>query len=137
MDEVSVAGAEAAAEYFLQLYPYVYATGDLAEWRSLSHAGCQFCASVISNVEEQVALMHTTQGGAISIQSVEGVAVDSSYTSVTVEFRQAPSATLDRAGTLVEDFPDAKTYRTLVGVEIANGKPVIRGVQPEVISGTA
>ncbi|MFD1504701.1 hypothetical protein FE374_12175 [Georgenia yuyongxinii] len=40
-----VAGAEAAAQYFLELYPYVYATGDLAEWEAMSHPDCTFCAS--------------------------------------------------------------------------------------------
>lgn len=52
MDEVSAAGAEAVAVYFLQLYAYVYATNDLTEWRALSHPECIFCASVITNVEE-------------------------------------------------------------------------------------
>src|SRR5690554_3704314 len=38
-----VAGAEAAAQYFLQLYPYVYATGDLSEWEAMSDPECVFC----------------------------------------------------------------------------------------------
>ena len=42
----SVEGAVAVAEYFLLLYPYVYATGDLADWNALSHPECIFCASV-------------------------------------------------------------------------------------------
>src|SRR5690625_2403296 len=46
-----VDGAVAAAEYFLLLYPYVYATGDLDEWQAMSHPDCNFCASVISNVD--------------------------------------------------------------------------------------
>src|SRR5665647_2376865 len=37
MDQADSAGAEAAAVYFLNLYAYVYATNDLAEWRALSH----------------------------------------------------------------------------------------------------
>lgn len=42
--------AAAIGEYFLQLYPYVYATGDLSEWQELSHPDCQFCQSVVDNV---------------------------------------------------------------------------------------
>src|SRR5450756_2482983 len=50
MDQVNAAGAEAVAAYFLNLYPYVYATNDLTEWKALSHAECVFCKSVIDNV---------------------------------------------------------------------------------------
>ena len=47
-----VAGAEAAAQYFLELYPYVYATGDLTEWDAMSDPECKFCESVRRNAEE-------------------------------------------------------------------------------------
>lgn len=53
-----VEGAIAAAQYFLELYPYAYNTGDLTEWRAMSHPDCVFCASVIENVEE----LHRTGG---------------------------------------------------------------------------
>ena len=35
MDENSSEGAIATATYFVQLYPYVYATGDLEQWKSM------------------------------------------------------------------------------------------------------
>ncbi|WP_448072787.1 DUF6318 family protein [Georgenia yuyongxinii] len=40
-----LAGAEAAAQYFLELYPYVFATGELDQWAAMSHPECVFCAS--------------------------------------------------------------------------------------------
>ncbi|CAM3155464.1 DUF6318 domain-containing protein [Actinomyces slackii] len=43
-------GRGAAAEYFISLYPYVYSTGDLTEWKAMSEEGCEFCQSVIDNV---------------------------------------------------------------------------------------
>ncbi|MCL3791845.1 hypothetical protein H6X68_04415 [Actinomyces sp. 186855] len=52
MDKLSPEGARAAAEYFLSLYPYVYATGDLSDWQAMSDAGCVFCNNVITNVTE-------------------------------------------------------------------------------------
>src|SRR5665648_1058481 len=70
MDVADSAGAEAAAVYFLQLYPYVYATNDLTEWRELSHAECVFCASVITNVEEQIADSHHSDGGLVTLRSI-------------------------------------------------------------------
>lgn len=36
-------GAAAAAEYFIELYPYVMATGDTEEFEAMSHRACGFC----------------------------------------------------------------------------------------------
>ena len=52
MDEHSSYGAAQTAAYFLSLYPYVYATGDLATWQDMSQDTCTFCNSVITNVTE-------------------------------------------------------------------------------------
>lgn len=50
MDEHSSYGASQTAVYFLSLYPYVYATGDLTAWQDMSQDTCIFCNSVITNV---------------------------------------------------------------------------------------
>ena len=57
-DQHDMAGAVAAAEYFITLYPYVYATGDLTAFRTMSDATCKFCDSVINNTTS----MHTAGG---------------------------------------------------------------------------
>ena len=117
MDEVSAAGAEAAAVYFLQLYPYVYATGDLDEWREMSHPECVFCSSVIANVEEQVAAGDHSVGGLVSISTVSSTEVDTArWFSVSAELVQAPSQRVDPGGNAVEDFPEAKAYRMDIAV---------------------
>lgn len=46
--DMSTVDAEAAkdlAVYFLRLYPYVYATGDVTEWKAVSHPECIFCSA--------------------------------------------------------------------------------------------
>ena len=48
-DQHDLTGAIAAAQYFITLYPYVYATGDLTAFRAMSDATCKFCDSVITN----------------------------------------------------------------------------------------
>ena len=53
MDTFDSAGAEAVAVYYMQLYPYVFATGDLTEWKTLSHPECIFCSDVARQVQEQ------------------------------------------------------------------------------------
>ncbi|WP_128683468.1 DUF6318 family protein [Actinomyces qiguomingii] len=45
-------GAITAATYFLNLYPYVYATGDIDAFEKMSDDNCEFCDSVINNATE-------------------------------------------------------------------------------------
>lgn len=51
-------GAQWAAIYFISLYPYVYATGDLTEWKEMSESSCGFCQNVI----DKVTLLHENGG---------------------------------------------------------------------------
>jgi len=51
-DEV---GAVAAAEYFMELHEWVYATGDLTEWDRLSGQTCAFCSNVHDAVHDSYA----------------------------------------------------------------------------------
>ena len=59
-DQHNLTGAIAAAQYFITLYPYVYATGDLTAFRAMSDATCKFCDSVITSATN----MHTSGGWA-------------------------------------------------------------------------
>ncbi len=43
MNRKDAEGAAAAAEYFIELYPYVMATGDVEEFEAMSHKACGFC----------------------------------------------------------------------------------------------
>ena len=50
MDKNTPEGAIATAEYFLALYPYMHATGDLSDWQAMSTPDCGFCNNVITKV---------------------------------------------------------------------------------------
>ena len=65
MDRDDADGAIAAATYFISLYPYAYASGDLLAWNAMSDPACIFCASVTGNVGEMVARGNRLTGGAI------------------------------------------------------------------------
>ena len=45
-------GAQQAAIYFMRLYPYAFATGDLTQWEAMSESTCGFCSNVTANVTE-------------------------------------------------------------------------------------
>jgi hypothetical protein len=44
-------GAAAAAEYFIELYPYVMATGDTEEFEAMSHRACDYCTGTLENAD--------------------------------------------------------------------------------------
>ena len=50
MDQDTPEGAIATAQYFLALYPYMHATGDLSDWQAMSTPECGFCNNVITKV---------------------------------------------------------------------------------------
>ncbi|WP_086614732.1 DUF6318 family protein [Actinomyces ruminis] len=56
--EFTPEGAAAAAAYFLELVPYVYATGDLEAWQNMSDDNCEFCTGVGNEASE----MHDAGG---------------------------------------------------------------------------
>ncbi|MGN7704889.1 DUF6318 family protein [Cellulosimicrobium sp. 22601] len=66
MDRDDAEGAAAAAEYFLELYPYVMATGDTAEWDAMTWTEtCGFCSSVSEDARSITQDGHTFAGGAV------------------------------------------------------------------------
>jgi len=132
MDEVSAAGAEAVAVYFLQLLPYAFATGDLADYRELSHPDCIFCASAIAQVDEQATAGNHSVGGLIEVTSVISAEIDTGrWWSTSIEIIQEPSQTLDSSGQLVEDFPETIPYRMDLAVVYESGHWSIREVSHE------
>ncbi|WP_136313116.1 DUF6318 family protein [Actinomyces procaprae] len=50
--EFTPTGAADAATYFFELFPYVFATGDLDAWKNMSEDNCSYCVTVSDNVKE-------------------------------------------------------------------------------------
>ncbi|WP_199422501.1 DUF6318 family protein [Actinotalea solisilvae] len=116
MAEISVAGAEAAATYFLELYPYAYATNDLTEWRALSHPECGFCNSVISNVEEQVVAGTVSLGG-LHIDQLYAATISPSRFAVNAVVTESPSVEVAGDGSVVSELPTSKTYDVVFALQ--------------------
>ena len=121
--------AEAVALYFLQLFPYVYATGDLVDWNLLSHPECIHCASVRTGVEEMLAAGNHSEGGLFSIENVSTAQVSADWWHVTLNAVQEPSSTVGGDGAHVEEFPEQKTYRVDIAVVVEAGHWLVRGVE--------
>ncbi|WP_279596161.1 DUF6318 family protein [Actinomyces bowdenii] len=132
MDENSPAGAIATAEYFVQLYPYVYATGDLEQWRAMSREDCVFCTSVIDNVTE----LHSKGGWrdpwvhtVTNTQYVEP-GPGSDYSRIDVVFNRDATYTYDGSGN-APDVADANGGVVLMlAMKYENGRWVIREGEP-------
>ncbi|WP_456826786.1 DUF6318 family protein [Cellulomonas sp. P5_E12] len=127
----SADGAVAAAEYFLGLYPYIYATGDLNDWNALSHPECVFCSSATTNAQAMAGRGEHSQGGAFELvdRSVLEVNPGAWYT-VKIDLIQDPSATLNGTGDVVKSFPDTKRIHVDLAVVWNNGSWAVREATP-------
>jgi hypothetical protein len=114
LSQVDAETAQALAVYFLQLYPYVYATGDLTDWRALSHPECIFCASVIGNVEDMVAEGEHWEGGLPVFSDVAVTEVSASFYNVVLDLTEEPARRLGSDGAVIEESTGGGTLITLV-----------------------
>lgn len=103
MERDDIEGAKAAAQYFLELYPYVYSTGDLSAWLEIAHPDCEFCAGVAENVEDLHGDGGYADGPAIEFVKVDAQAPtsDNEYFAVRVEAIEHPSSRFDGSGTVL------------------------------------
>ncbi|MBL0886144.1 DUF6318 family protein [Myceligenerans indicum] len=76
MDRDDAAGAAAAAEYFIKLYPYVMATGDTEEFEAMSHGACGFCSDALEQAESIRENNDTWVGGEVNVEILEAYAPD-------------------------------------------------------------
>lgn len=111
MDRDDAEGAQAAAEYFMALYGYIFATGDLSEWSEMSYEDCVFCAGAA----ERVAELHDdggyAVGGEFTIDEVIVLEPDAEDDAFRVGLigEEAPSQEYSSAGSLLESIPGGST----------------------------
>ena len=100
-----VAGAEAAAQYFLELYTYAFISGDLSTWTEMAHPECAFCTGVAEDVNALHEDGGSLHGGAMTLRSVEGrPPLDGNdYFRVDIELMQAPSTQTAGDGAITEN----------------------------------
>jgi hypothetical protein len=119
------------AVYFLELHSYAFRTGDLTEVRDFSHPDCEFCSSLIADVEEMLAGGYTVSGGDIETASVQATAVSSSYFDVELSATQSASSVYDASGALAATY-EGRVLQAAVGVLHEGGAWWILGVDTTV-----
>lgn len=122
-------GAAAAASYFISLYPYVYATGDLTTWNEFSAPDCVFCSSTRDGATGVHDKGHRLEGGAITIDSADGTEVDAGrWYSATLLTSEAASVEYDANGGVVDETPGAR-HQIFVALSVESGAWVVDGVE--------
>jgi len=131
LSQVDAETAEALAVYFLQLYPYVFATGDLAEWDAISHPECVYCASVRSGVEEMHAAGQRMEGGHSDLDEVVTTQVSDAMWQVDAVLIERESRTIDASDTVIATAAGPKAYDSTVVLVHENGRWLVRGAEFE------
>lgn len=112
-------GAAAAAEYFIELYPYVMATGDTEEFEAMSHRACGFCGDALDDVARFRSEGQVYKGGA-SEGSIDVAYARDEVTGIypfDMSVRQDASVVSTRGGDEVSSAPSSmSTLRVEIGI---------------------
>ncbi|MBE1877557.1 hypothetical protein IHE71_17860 [Myceligenerans sp. TRM 65318] len=119
MDRDDAEGAAAAAEYFIELYPYVMATGDTVEFEAMSHEACGFCADALAQAESIRDNNHQWSGGEISSDLVKTYARDdlTGIYPFDIQVDQDAATILDSGEIVFQGAAESHNYRVEVGRE--------------------
>jgi hypothetical protein len=104
IDRNDADGAVAAATYFISLYSYAYATGNLSEWIAMSDPACVFCSGLTEDVRKATVAGTKFQGGDLSIlSSGSSVGEKPNLFLVDLVVSQAPFKEFDRSGKILSE----------------------------------
>lgn len=131
MEREDAEGAAAAAEYFIELYPYVMATGDTEEFEAMSHRACGFCDDALEQAKRIEARNYTYSGGGSTFSLIETYMRDevTGIFPLDAEISQNPSLISDTQGKEVYSA-DATVSESRVEMGISNGEWVVVTVAP-------
>jgi len=127
IDDDGQAGAEAAAVYFVELYSYVYATGDFEAWDELTTEDCDFCSVVRQSVAEIYASDGYVHTSPPSIQDVSSQVWpdESGDFAVVVIVENAGFKDYDSSGALIEEFPSERVQAGVLVEHSVDGWQVL------------
>ena len=127
MERGDIEGAKAAAEYFLELHPYIFATGDVEAWESMSHPDCQFCEGASGHAQTLAEAGGYSTGGEYVVEGISATRVDDSRVLVEVDALELPSDEFSRDGEVLTSYPGGSTVYEFA-VMFEDGSWIVRGV---------
>lgn len=120
--------AEQTATHFLQLYPYVYVSGDLSEWDRLASPSCQYCSRTRDDVRRIQRSVHRVTGGEVEVTDTRADEVTpGEMFSVLVDYDEAPSEEVDAEGAVVA-ASDGGRYTALFALRWSERAWVVEAV---------
>ena len=123
MERTDETGAMAAAEYFMELFAYVMATGDLEEWDRVSGQTCTFCASVREDVER----IYSSGGRVAGVDLVVGRTEKTGYEEVLGVYGVALAFSFGEGAELGADGEVAQKLGAEDGLAVLEVSPSTRG----------
>ena len=134
MERSDEVGALAAAEYFMELHEFTYASGSTTEWSAASGQSCGFCTSVLQAVTSAYSAGGRIENGASSFTdfALVGHDIGLNVFGVSLSFDVEESRRIDAAGTvtgvipaesgtlILELAPSARGW-TIFGADVADG----------------
>ena len=121
MDEPTTDGAVAAATYMLELFPYVFNSGDVGPWEAMALDSCTFCTGVVEDVSAMRAAGDVVTGGAVDVVASEVREISAgSWFAVTLQASQESSQRRGPQGALVSENP-ATTYSVVFALSWDGG----------------
>ncbi len=99
----SEATARAAAIYFISLFPYAFATGDLDEWRAMSGKSCEYCSGIVGQVESEQAAGKRREGGRIEFLDVTAIELEDEQYVVGATIKEHEGRLLRADGSVEKD----------------------------------
>jgi len=112
MERQDEVGAVAAAEYFMALHEWTYATGDTSRWDEISGQTCGFCSNVHSDVADAYSQGGRVRNGGSSFTGFALAGFDEQLMvySVSLHFDVAETARLNAShevtGTIAAESGD-------------------------------
>ena len=131
MEEPTADGAAAAATYFMQLYAYIYATGDTSTWRAMSAQTCEFCLDSATDAET-LAAAGSRDLTPVAVTSAEGQELkDDEWFRALLVVTQPPTVEIDSAGNETQTS-DGGTFDVTFAMTWSNGWVIDSvGIEPK------
>ena len=132
MDGDDADGAIAAATYFIALYSYAYATGDLDGWSAISDPACVFCQSVREDKLAAASRAEQSEGGSISIVGTPTTSnlIEPEAFQVDAAISQAPYQTVGPGGAVIDERP-MQLGRMAIALNASSGAWQVTAVATE------